>query len=704
MSLKSSFLALGCVLLMGLGWGFVAAITAAGPGGVSLLGLISHGLFGLIVLAGLFVLWRMVDRGLAELQKTLDCANEGDISCRMEVDLPGELGRFQAALRRLLESFRERLAFSQGVLQGISVPAAVFSRENQALFVNQALLDLIGRPGKPESFLGQSSGQIIYNDPARWTASQQAMEESRQIVKELDFRAHDGQSRHVRVVSTPYRDQDGRVTGTVAFWIDLSELKVQHREAEARAETLGQAAHGIEGVSESLSGISEELASLVEESARGAVIQRDRVTETASAMEEMNATVLEVARNASMAAEATAKAKDKAQEGARAVEVSVAAISRVESQAGVLSGNMQRLNEQAARIGAIIDVISEIADQTNLLALNAAIEAARAGDAGRGFAVVADEVRKLAEKTMSATKEVGEAIAGIQNATDDSAKSVAETSAAIAKATELAQDSGQALTEIVELVESAADQVRSIATASEEQSAASEEINRAIEEVNTIAGETSEGMSHSENAVKELARLSAELLRLVQVFGGREAANLAASEHKMKGVLPKLMQEYVRESLGEKVYATMQAEMGKPVFLPTGSYPDKVIRQMAEIAARASGKSASRILHDFGFYTPGGFSRYYKKYFKTADYREFLRSLNKIHGEVAKDMPGVEVPTFDIEESPEGMTITYHSKRGLHDYFEGVIKGAAKFLKTEATVNLTRIDAETSRALVRFRR
>ena len=64
----------------------------------------------------------------------------------------------------------------------------------------------------------------------------------------------------------------------------------------------------------------------------------------------------------------------------------------------------------AEGIGRIMNVISDIADQTNLLALNAAIEAARAGDAGRGFAVVADEVRKLAEKTMTATKEVGDAI------------------------------------------------------------------------------------------------------------------------------------------------------------------------------------------------------------------------------------------------------------------------------------------------------
>lgn len=161
-------------------------------------------------------------------------------------------------------------------------------------------------------------------------------------------------------------------------------------------------------------------------------------------------------------------------------------------------------------------VISDIADQTNLLALNAAIEAARAGDAGRGFAVVADEVRKLAEKTMVATKEVGDAIVGIQAGTRMNLEHVEKSVADIEVATQLAGQSGTSLQEIVGMVETATDQVRAIATASEEQSAASEEINRSIEDIHRISDETATAMEESSRAVSDLAEQINSLQQLIE--------------------------------------------------------------------------------------------------------------------------------------------------------------------------------------------
>jgi len=232
-------------------------------------------------------------------------------------------------------------------------------------------------------------------------------------------------------------------------------------------------------------------------------------------MEEMNATVMEVAKSASTAAELADKAKAKAQEGERLVDEVVHTVTRINEQAELLKKDMTELGTQAEGIGQIMNVIADIADQTNLLALNAAIEAARAGDAGRGFAVVADEVRKLAEKTMNATNEVGAYIKAVQESAHKNIQGTEATTKAIGASTEMAGKSGAALREIVDMVEKTADQVRGIATASEEQSAASEEISRTTEDINRIAGETAEAMTQSAQAVSDLARLAQELKTII---------------------------------------------------------------------------------------------------------------------------------------------------------------------------------------------
>jgi methyl-accepting chemotaxis protein len=288
------------------------------------------------------------------------------------------------------------------------------------------------------------------------------------------------------------------------------------RAERAKAEGMIAAAQQLEKIVEAVSSASEELSAQVEQSSRGTEVQSQRVAETATAMEEMNATVLEVAKNASQAADSSGNARAKALEGAKVVAHAVESITDVQNKSVTLKNDMAVLGKQAEGIGQIMNVISDIADQTNLLALNAAIEAARAGDAGRGFAVVADEVRKLAEKTMAATKEVGDAVSGIQHGARKNLENVEHSVVTIEKATSLANESGAALQEIVALVEVSTDQVRSIAAASEEQSAASEEINRSIEDINRISGETASAMNQSAQAVGDLASQAQTLRAIIE--------------------------------------------------------------------------------------------------------------------------------------------------------------------------------------------
>ena len=232
-------------------------------------------------------------------------------------------------------------------------------------------------------------------------------------------------------------------------------------------------------------------------------------------MNEMNATVQEVAKNAADASGAAENTRVSATNGAEIVRGALESIGEVHSVSLALKDDMGKLNEHALSISKIMGVISDIADQTNLLALNAAIEAARAGEAGRGFAVVADEVRKLAEKTMASTNDVGNAIKAIQESTAQSVEAMDSALGAVEKATRYAQDSGAALHQIVESVGGAADQVSAIATASEQQSAASEEINQSIVQVNDMSGQTATAMDEAAKAVAELAAQARRLSDLV---------------------------------------------------------------------------------------------------------------------------------------------------------------------------------------------
>ena len=291
--------------------------------------------------------------------------------------------------------------------------------------------------------------------------------------------------------------------------------EAQSAAARSRQEGLAEAAGRLDAVVQGVNGSSEDLARQMDDAVRFTNIQQDRTAQTATAMEQMNATILEVSRSAQGAASQTNLASKQARGGRALVEEALKAISGVDALAADLKTAMDALAGQTKAVDQVLTTISDIADQTNLLALNAAIEAARAGEQGRGFAVVADEVRKLAEKTMAATKDVGHTIGAIQDGTQGNAARVQRMAEAASQATQLAQNSGASLGEIVSLVETASDQVRGIAAASEEQSAASEQINRSVEEIRELASNIANGMAQAGNTLRGLARQNDTLERVI---------------------------------------------------------------------------------------------------------------------------------------------------------------------------------------------
>ena len=162
-------------------------------------------------------------------------------------------------------------------------------------------------------------------------------------------------------------------------------------------------------------------------------------------MNQMSATVQEVAQNAEQASQAATSADQQAQVGDQVV---AEAIGRIEQPAGQMDhclAAMHHLAGESQRIGSILDVIKSVSEQTNLLALNAAIEAARAGEAGRGFAVVADEVRGLAQRTSTATEEIGQLIDSLHSGTDEVTRLLDNSKQLTEQSVELSRRAGDAL-------------------------------------------------------------------------------------------------------------------------------------------------------------------------------------------------------------------------------------------------------------------
>jgi len=288
------------------------------------------------------------------------------------------------------------------------------------------------------------------------------------------------------------------------------------RAESAKREGMLNAAGRISGIIESISEASEQLTGQVDQASLGAEDQQNKTQETAAAMEEMNATVREVARNAVHAAQHSEEAQQNANRGYHSVQEAVGAIGKVETTTEELRQKVADLGARAEGISRIITVIEGIANQTNLLALNAGIEAARAGEAGRGFSVVADEVRSLAESTMRATQEVREAVEVIQAEVKSNAVSVESTVMSVKTASELSRRSGAELEEIVKLARKASQQVQAIALAAEEQTTASDAINRSVDGINRVAGETAAVMARAADAIGELAEQAAGLQELVR--------------------------------------------------------------------------------------------------------------------------------------------------------------------------------------------
>ncbi len=267
-----------------------------------------------------------------------------------------------------------------------------------------------------------------------------------------------------------------------------------------------------------LSSSSSQLNSASQETNERVSRQNSETEQVATAINEMTATVQEVAQHASDAADASRLADEEAHKGKNVVSANLSSIRKLADEVNNTASMLNQLSSDSENIGAVLNVIRDIAEQTNLLALNAAIEAARAGEQGRGFAVVADEVRTLAQRSRQSTQEIEEIVERLQSSAGQAVDAMQVGQTQAEESVQNAEQVGHSLDEIIRAVDAITEKNIQIASASEEQSSVAEEINRSIVNISQIAADSLSDMEQTTATSESLSDMSGQLKTLVSHF------------------------------------------------------------------------------------------------------------------------------------------------------------------------------------------
>jgi len=263
---------------------------------------------------------------------------------------------------------------------------------------------------------------------------------------------------------------------------------------------------------------ANEIYTTAEELVQGSTAQAAQILESSAALDEMAVSTQHVSENAVLSTTVAAQSLANAKQGAMAVQNTIEAMQRMQNQVQETAIRVKSLGERSKEISEIVQLIGDIADRTSVLALNASIEAALAGEAGQGFAIVAQEVERLAERAAVATRQITGIVDTIQSETHEVVQAMQDSTQEVIQGAQLADQAGQALSEIENVSTRLAELIQAISLASKQQARGSENLSKAMGEIAEVTQHVATGTKQAAISINDLASLADALRSSVSAF------------------------------------------------------------------------------------------------------------------------------------------------------------------------------------------
>jgi len=261
---------------------------------------------------------------------------------------------------------------------------------------------------------------------------------------------------------------------------------------------------------------STELQAAANQQATATKEQATAMSEISTTISELMATSRQIAESAQRVAQIAGKTATAARSGKDTVATAHDSISTIRRQVDLIVNHMLELGKKSQQIGAVLEIVSELAEQTNILAINATIEAAGANEAGKRFAVVADEIRKLADRVAGSTKEIRGLIEEVRSSVNTTVMTTESGSKSVDAGAREFSEVAAAFGEIAELVGTTTEAAREIELSTKQQSTAVEQVSVAITSAAQATRETEASSGQTLQTAVELSGLSRALLRIVR--------------------------------------------------------------------------------------------------------------------------------------------------------------------------------------------